>query len=216
MTNARSRRILRGPAARATCANALGLLPIMPKNSPLGAPEFDTSGVDVDLISDVARATSRALANWQNAVRARGVSDARAMAEFEGETEQLMDEIVRALATGQTSNVRWLARQLRTKRQRREWLVICDRIWKGPFLPHEVHNLAAVDGEAWKLMPSDDNPSGARSTIEDARRNERLTTVAGFAARLACDCGAFGYSPGDFKRAKKAFENLSAEGIDEG
>jgi hypothetical protein len=40
---------------------------------------------------------------------------------------------------------------------------------------------------------------------------QALLTPEGFAARLAVDCGAFGYTKKDQKKAQKAFANLPDE-----
>jgi hypothetical protein len=128
--------------------------------------------------------------------------------EFHDAAWRLVRLVTLALGTGDTSNVVWLARYL-DKRRVREWVLTCERrlFFRRPgFDPSELRK--DLEAEAIKYLADDltwIEPNAAKLTPDHVAKalSGRASTAVGVAARLACDCGAFGYRT--FAEAKSAF-----------
>jgi hypothetical protein len=120
-----------------------------------------------------------------------------------------------AVILGRPETVEWLVAQLET-RKRLTWVQSAAYAARcGPGVEEGLkQRLAAIDPAAATLdvtrirshLERYGRPLAARSTSGNAR--DPLKTPHGLAARLAVECGAFGYGSSDAKKAKEAFAKV--------
>jgi hypothetical protein len=134
--------------------------------------------------------------------------------EFRRAADQLLGRLYLALYTGEVEDVVALAKPIDGWR-RRDWLRACERSLR--FLETGI---LVEDGraEAIARLPyflGLIEERGATLTAEQISRvidgvlEQEQGTVALAAAKLACECGAFGYGPKDVRLAKKALTNAN-------
>lgn len=129
--------------------------------------------------------------------------------EFHRAAWRLMRVLWRAIVQGNLDDVVWLAKHI-DQRKRREWVRRCQRAREGitgvgPVFD-EARAVALEDLPHW--LEQLDAGGGPVTTEMIVQALESTKTIEGFAARLACDSGAFGYAPSGYHRAKKSFANL--------
>jgi hypothetical protein len=130
--------------------------------------------------------------------------------EFQSSVRRIMRAVVDAFELRSTADVVWLAQNL-DKRKRRQWLRYCEEALRGcPSVVDKRLHEELIENGLQLLVPQLNslNAGGEQVTpemISVARKH--TTTVEGFAARLACDSGGFGYGV-DYQGARDAFRKL--------
>jgi hypothetical protein len=138
---------------------------------------------------------------------------------FRKAAQRVVDVVFDALVSGSPGHVYELERALFSSgRGRAEWGRLCS--FYGELLRNalrrsssgdlsDVRRLSAMLVHRLGQIDEDAKPLTVEQVIEAAKGKTRK--ASGFAGRLASDCGAFGYGPGDQEKAQRAFRKAMEE-----
>lgn|GEM_PF-6180842 len=183
-------------------------------------PVDDAQESDAELMEGLA----------QGQVRLAKVIESATTDEFKGAARELVNAIIAGVANGETYDVLEASKHLASVARKRRWLYfsgiffssVLDRRRQG-LVPIERIERSAAEYMRGELAKLDQKAEELKiDEIIEIASNTKLTSIEGFAAKLARACGAFGYdgpNPGpnedadEHRTVKRTFEEARSRGI---
>lgn len=140
---------------------------------------------------------------------------------FQRAAQRLVSLVADALMSGNTGHVLFLAAEQNgalNERRKIKWAEVCQQhllfLRKDFGMPELAKEMRANAIEELPFFLSFVDAKASALTSKDVAKvlGGKASSVSGIAAKLACACGAVGYSAADFSKAKDRFKKALSEG----